>query len=57
MMGIEWRIEGCEECEVQILPCFFVTDDGSEEEIQRSVELSGECSLKTYTHTRGWGEK
>jgi len=31
---------------------FFATDDRSEEELQRSVELSGECSQKTYTHAR-----
>jgi hypothetical protein len=53
MMGIEWHVKGGEESKVQILQFFFVTDGGSEEEIQRSVELSGECSQKTYTRAGG----
>ena len=57
-MGIEWHIEHGEESKVQILQFFFfffATDDRSEEELQRSVELSGECSHKT--HTRAGGER
>jgi hypothetical protein len=51
MMAIDWHMKGDEESKVQILQ-FFVTNDGSEVEIQRSVELSGECSQRTYTRAR-----